>query len=341
LVSSAGLRSLFEDAVICNLERLSLNHIMNITEDLDHLVWGLPNFKSLQHLELVGSSIGDEELQTLSTGITTYFSGHLRVLNLSSNPSITADGLRSLSSLLRSENCSLEELRLDNHNLGMSDEKASALADVLVGNTSLETLVINDLTSSGWRTFEKLLCDTSSINSTYHSNHTMIRILCSGEVPRPNLHRYNVKRYLEMNKHQDHVAITKILMHHPVFNMKPFFHWKLKVLPVVLAWFEKAMSLLRLEEMGDADEYKLKFGYLVREWLSECDTSKLESADHFSQAVDILLSRILSTVYQFVRAMPLLVVDGYCSQDLTRGSRKRKRILREKMSNGRQRACSF
>mmetsp|Transcript_22474 Transcript_22474/g.34706 ORF Transcript_22474/g.34706 Transcript_22474/m.34706 type:complete len:104 (-) Transcript_22474:296-607(-) len=103
------------------------------------------------------------------------------------------------------------------------------------------------------------------------------------------------------------------------------------------------MSVLILEELTDGEGYRLPFGYLVGELLSECDTSKLESLDHVSQACDVLLTRKLSSVYQFVRAMPLLVVDGYCSQDLTRGSRKRKRILQQsgKMSNGRKRSCSF
>ena len=333
LITSAGLRSLFEEPGIRNLNGLSLNYIENITVGLDRLDWELPHFQGLQYLSLVGTNIDDQELQRLSTVIATCLC-NLTELDLSDNQSLTAIGLRSLSHILQSEGCCLQTLRLDE--IGIGNDEVSALANALLGNTSLEKLVANQFSfsSSGWTTFEKLLCDTSSINNTHRSNHTLNQIECRRVLP------HNVQRYLQMNRFKGHVGTTKILMHHPIFNMKPFFQWKLKFLPEIFDWFHKALSILALEELSDGEGYILPFGHLVHEFLRE--TYQLESVEYVTQASVIILPRLLSSVYQFVRAMPSLVLDGYCSQDLTRGSRKRKRVIEQNGEiKGRGRAYSF
>ena len=82
-------------------------------------------------------------------------------------------------------------------------------------------------------------------------------------------------------------AIRKILKTHDHFEMKPFFQWKLKFLPVMVAWFERAQ--------GNESEKSLE-------------------------------SRKLSSMYDFVRDMPMLVVGGNQGQEKTR-RRSRKRRL--------------
>lgn len=329
-ITSAGLRSFFEEAVIRNLNGLSLNNIEYITDGLDHLAWGLPNFHAFRYLGLEDTNIDDQELQRLSTGIATCLC-NLTELDLSYNQSLTANGLRSLSNILQSEGCCLQILRLEGIQIG--NDEASALANALLGNKSLEKLVVNEMTSSGWTTFEKLLCDTSSINNTHRSNHTLNQIECRRGIA------LNVYRYLQMNRFKEHVGTTKILMHHPVFDMKPFFHWKLKFLPEIFDWFHKALSILVVEKSRDWDVCTLPFAPLIFEVLA---SSQLESVNPITQASDMILPRLLSSVYQFVRAMPSLVIDGYCSQDLTRGSRKRKHIIEQNGEiKGRGRACSF
>ena len=62
------------------------------------------------------------------------------------------------------------------------------------------------------------------------------------------------------------VATRKILQHHQHFDMQPFFEWDLKVLPLAVAWFDRARSI-------DADEERV-------------DKHKL------------------GAIYQFIRAMP-------------------------------------
>jgi hypothetical protein len=82
--------------------------------------------------------------------------------------------IRSLSALLQSDNCSLTRLHL--WEIGFGDDGAAALADGLKASKTLKMLLFSEsagLTSIGWSSFSKLLCDTSSVNSTYLSNHTL------------------------------------------------------------------------------------------------------------------------------------------------------------------------
>eukprot|EP00984_Skeletonema_dohrnii_P007037 scaffold2507_cov67-Skeletonema_dohrnii-CCMP3373.AAC.2 len=92
----------------------------------------------------------------------------------------------------------------------------------------------------------------------------------------------DIRQYLAWNKDQRiDAAICKILTTHDHFDMKPFFRWKLKILPIMVAWFKRA------QEAG------------------------LEQS---------LESRKLSSMYDFVRSMPILV----CKEKTRRRSRKRR-----------------
>jgi len=245
-------------------------------------VWQSPNLKCLS---LFSNAIDDLGLQALVEGMSNC--SNLEKLFLSDNRSITAAGLRSMSPLLQSESCSLQCIALENINFG--DDGALALADGLRGNNSLRHLmfapVSAGVTDVGWSTFSKLLCDTSSINNTYLSNHSLEWIglyHVDSDVP------LIIRRYIAWNKDQRiDAAIRKILKTHDHFEMKPFFQWKLKFLPVMVAWFERAQ--------GNESEKSLE-------------------------------SRKLSSMYDFVRDMPMLVVGGNQGQEKTR-RRSRKRRL--------------
>jgi len=178
------------------------------------------------------------------------------------------------------------------------DDGAIALVDALKGNKSMEEMCFDPdsarVTSVGWSAFSKLLCDTSSVNATYLSNHYLTTIGTYDDEDAPE----EVNQLLSSNKHPaEHVAIHKILKSHPDFDMEPFFEWKLKVLPIVVSWFGRVWNL--------ADEHS---------WISD------ESAEEIQ-------SRQLSTMYNFVRGMPLLTIDGYRSRHnaaVLAPSRKRK-----------------
>ncbi len=257
--------------------------------------WHAPNLK---HLDLVGNSIDDTCIRALLEGMLNCCD--LEIVKLSGNRSITSAGLRSLSTLFQSRSCALEELHLERMNIG--DDGAAALAEGLVGNKSLKQLYFNvdssGITEIGWSAFSKLLCDTSSINNTYLSNHTLERI---GEdngrgAPGDVLAEHLVwNSFTDANEHD--VAIWKILRHFDDYNdldIESLFRWKLKLLPLLVVWFKRARSSIapRVTNSNVLEEFE---------------------------------KRKLSAVHKFVRGMPLLIIDGYNSRRTnTRLSRKRR-----------------
>jgi hypothetical protein len=271
---------------------------MNIGDDGMNCLPGWASLHSLKELNLGFSSIGHEGLQSLIAGITNI--SNLEKLHLSGNP-LMAVGLGSLSTLFQSESCRLKELYLCCMNFG--DEGVEALAGALAGNKSLIHLyifaareaVLTDsygFAESEWKILKKLKCDTSSIDSTYLSNHYLMKIVGSGvgaggKEPPPD-----VQKYLQLNAlHEKAVAYCKILVHHPDLDIKPFFQWKMKFLPLVIDWFERA----------------LYWDIFYDNWISR----------------EEIQSRKLSALYNYVRGIPLLAVDAHYSHKKTH-SRKRK-----------------
>jgi len=200
--------------------------------------WGASSLKSL---DLDNNAIDDRGLQALVAGMTNT-TPTLEKLLISDNL-ITAVGLRSLRTYFQSEGCTLRQLSLYRMNFG--DEGAVSLADGLMGNKSLKCLYFDSddsgITDVGWAAFSKLLCDPSSINSTYLSNHTLEVI--DGAPP-------NIEQYLTWNE-LGHPATCKILKSHPDIDMEPFFQWKLKFLPVLINWFEGVRSSMS-NDLGES-----------------------------------------------------------------------------------------
>ena len=90
-------------------------------------------------------------------------------------------------------------------------------------------------------TLLKLLCDTSSINNTYLSNHTL-ESLGGTLLDRIPADLVSSMRLNARSENKGQVAMTKILQHHSHFNVQPFFEWEFKVLPLMITWLEKARS---------------------------------------------------------------------------------------------------
>eukprot|EP00984_Skeletonema_dohrnii_P009299 scaffold3549_cov110-Skeletonema_dohrnii-CCMP3373.AAC.1 len=254
---------------------------------------GLAGLRSLKYLGL-RNSICDDALRNLVAAVTN--KSTLEVLNLSENDSITAKGLSSLSILFQSERCCLRELNLCDMHIG--DDGAEALAKGLVGNKSLKCLKFHDsfltsarvgISTTGWSAFTRLVCDTSSINNTYLSNHTLERIC--GYNLEDGISPPDVEHLLALNRRQDEAPLCKILMNHPDLDMKLLFRWKLKFLPLIIAWLERA----RHSYVGDSSK---RFHCRGRE---------------------------LSAAYQFIHGLPSLAVAGYRGQNMTdTQSKKRK-----------------
>ena len=114
--------------------------------------------------------------------------------------------------------------------------------------------------------FSRLLCNTSSINDTHSSNHTLEKLDLLGE----NQHSgRQLDILLKLNKgtNKSHVAIKKILQYHPNLDMGPLFQWDsegeqtLKALPYLVDWFGKAEEAVAVagdeENCYRLDEKKL------------------------------------------------------------------------------------
>ena len=257
----------------------------------------IPN-TNLRNIKLIYSGITDEELLPMIEAIR----GHRILENLALyGNSIGNVGCQALATLLEDPNCNIRELDLEGNNIRI--EGAVALANSLATNTKLRKLDLshNDifvtsaddpynsdyLDSAVQASFCQILCNTSSIGATYSSNHTLEAIECSDARIDDHL-SFLLERNQLTNK--SHVAIRKILQHHPNIDMEPMFEWDaegeqtLKALPYVISWFDRA-------------------GVAVADVRGEP-------------------RRKLSAIFQFSLAMPLLFVPvSYIKVD----SKKRKR----------------
>ena len=269
-----------------SMKKLWLSHNFIGDDGISALAPALASFQSLERLDLPNNSIGDVGLQALVEGISNC--SDLSWLRLGGNQSITALGLRSLATWLLSQSCSLTQLHLSE--ISFCDDMAVVLADGLKGNKTLNYLYFDAdspvLTSAGWSTFSKLLCDTSSINNTYLSNHTLETAGVSRHTRSYESTPRDVKQVLELNRqHTDeHVAIQKMLKSHSDFDVGSMLQWKLKLLPFVVPWFDRVSAFVAEDD----------------EWMP-------------GESVGAIQSRKLSTMYKFVHGMPLLVVGCYRS----------------------------
>ena len=273
-----GLQDLVGALVNCNLEELYLSQHIHSVSGLKALGTFVQRTTSMRALCLFRCSITDEGLQSFVEGMANCC--NLKKLNLSGNSSITANGLATLSSLLQAEQCTLCNLLL--HGIRLGDDGAAVLANGLIGNKSLTTLSVDNpsITAKGWASFSKLLCDTSSVNDTYLSNHTL-EMIGSCHVMRgiPS----DIANILRLNESQNQgAAICKILRSHPDIDITPLFEFNLKCIPLVVEWFE------------DAKSYH----------------------DEVNESSEVFQCRQLSAVYRFIRGMPLVAANGFRSQKM-------------------------
>ena len=316
--SAVGLRRL-SDVIptASNLKTLDLSGNSINDEGLQALAVGLSRHPALERLDLSRNEIGSDGLRALATteisslrllnlsrnaindgaltvvaeGVENFVS--LEALNLSYNNMITSSGVAALTPIFRRESCSLKEMNLNPTMI--EDSEAIAFAEALAGNQSLTKLLFNcrNLTASGWSAFSTLLWDTSSVNNIYLSNHTLEVIGGRYDSGIPS----SLRQFLKLNRqNRFDVPICKILMSSLNTDMTPFFQWKLKLLPLVLAWFERAPSRVNLPD----------------------------SIVNFKR-------RELSALYQFIRGLPLLAASGFHKQMSTDAhSKKRKFDLCDK-----------
>ena len=229
----------------------------------------------LQQLDLDRNELDDEGIDALVPALIN--SSHLEILDMSRNSAISSRGWQYLARILESPNVSsLYELSLNYINV--DEEAVTALTRSLTNNRKLKCLSFCEvsISTNNKRAFSKLLCDTSNVNSTYLSNHTLT-------YASKFLGVASLKPLLILNRsnNKKEVAIIKILQNHNDFDMMPFFEWEFKILPLMINWFEKASSITMPSNVQPNIE-----------------------------------PRKLSSIYQFVRGMPLLYVEAQLRKQL-------------------------
>eukprot|EP00984_Skeletonema_dohrnii_P025187 scaffold14297_cov113-Skeletonema_dohrnii-CCMP3373.AAC.5 len=302
-IGNEGLLALVTALESCtSLEELDLsnNDFSLATAGLRSLSdWLQSNQMDLKWFTVACCGINDEGLQALCGGAAK----HCEELDLAENGSITALGLRHLSTSLQSNSCHLENLYLGRMNIG--DDGAEVLARGLIGNKSLRCLHLRDdeedigITRAGWSAFSAALCDTSTVNNTYLSNHTVQGLWFDWEEdfgdedidPARDIDEAIVL-YLQLNKeHPQYAARCKVLMNHNHLEMAPLLQWELKFLPLAVTWFERSKPCTTLSINEKHPEYIM----IRRRLLDESE--------------EVYQSRVLTALYEFVRGVPRKVLE--------------------------------
>lgn len=119
-----------------------------------------------------------------------------------------------------------------------SEQVMIEITESLVGNTTLQSLTIGNVRSTGQGCFEKLLCDTSSIQSISNSNHTLERIHLHGANKRYELSPF-AEKCLALNRNQEKVKVIRDKIRHFYlvceFDVTPFSSMTVSVLPEAMS----------------------------------------------------------------------------------------------------------
>ena len=257
---------------------------------------------NLNTINLRSNNITDEHLLPIIDAIR----GHrmLKMFILHGNR-IGNAGCQAIATLLEDTNCNLQIINLDSNQIG--NDGATAIANSLANNTNLKRLYLRRNPfdpSAAAGIFCRVLCNTASVNTTYRSNHTLEKLDLSDEEEEQHAEEKLANTILDLNKgtNKSHVAIRKILKYHPNIDMEPLFEWdvdgeadgeqSLKALPFVIDWFGRAEEAVAEEDRLADDE----------DTDSEDDDNSV--SDDYDYCVD---ERKLSAIFQFAKAMPLLL----------------------------------
>eukprot|EP00956_Cyclotella_meneghiniana_P024895 scaffold50774_cov22-Cyclotella_meneghiniana.AAC.1 len=141
----------------------------------------------------------------------------------------TNEGATSVAMLFRDQRSILTQFGFNFYG-NICAENLHIIVDGLTSNTTIKALYCEVDSNE----FERLLCNTSSIEAIHNSDHTLQQI---EPYPCPFL-----KDYLELNKdtNKDKVIRTKIARYYfrGEFDISPFFKMNIKLVPQVMAMIE-------------------------------------------------------------------------------------------------------
>jgi hypothetical protein len=232
---------------------------------------------SLVRLHLRGNDIDDEGAAALVNMLAGMIP--LKCLTLSSSL-ITTDGWSVIARIPESSS-NVVSLRLHGNNI--NDNAVNLFATALATNNYLRDLYLSggEITDRIWDAFTDVLCDFSSIQSTYHSNHTLQTIRIYSYISQARLDiqvPFNIARVLALNAtHEDKVVVArqKIIANHfsaCKINTQAFAVMPVQVLPQAIHWIGR-------DSLGFSLMYQVLRGVLVPK-LSELVVGKNLASVH-------------------------------------------------------------
>ena len=283
------LKACQEKNILTKLQFNTMPLVISGEQIMADILRGCTNLREIVYIH---SRITDDQLLPMVEAIRGHAS--LERINLMNN-NIGNAGCEALATLRN-----VTKVDICQNNIG--NEGIISIANSLFENNNLREILIDDDYNNNpfdlryvEDYFCRALCNTSSINDTYSSNHTLETLRIRQDKGA------KLRSLLALNKETNkrHVAIKKILVHFPHnFDMEPLFDLSLegddserdlKALPHVISWFETAK-----EAIGVGRPYNLE----VRKVLAN-DLEK----------------RKISAIYQFVTAMPMLFVPATATHD--------------------------
>ena len=243
----------------------------------------LKDFRSLKECTIDDSNIDDGDIGLMMESLGSISS--LRDLRLSSNTRVTSTGWEQFVRILQQSNCRLQYLELACNGTTLDwdmmeltndidDDVLIAIAQSLVNNTTLEGLAVGPnnplIIRRGWTALANVLCNKSSIDTIYNSNHTLKRVNENGgsvdhmktlgditgdeghdEVDKRRIEGRELLHFLKLNENENksEVARQKIIRYHFVNgekNMQTFQGIDLALLPHATAWVGRNVSGLSL-----------------------------------------------------------------------------------------------
>jgi len=179
----------------------------------------------------------DDGVDSLGTLLSSMNIERLETVDIIAYCSATAGGTcEGLANIIRNDLSKLEIINLDGNEL--NDECVSVLCQSLKHNTSVRTIHLddNEITDDGWKLFETLVFDESSIESVYLSNHTLKVVYGH---PRQAL----INSQTAYGASGDKKVISYLVLEHlatigvDCFDIQPFVDYDVEIMPYVLSHF--------------------------------------------------------------------------------------------------------
>ena len=196
----------------------------------------------LQSLHMPLNSIGNDGMTHIANALAK--NKVLRRIDLSATRNVTSSGWRAFCAVFQSTESALEVMGLWDNNIG-SDVHV-AWASSLASNQSMKELGMHffpSMTPVGMAAFTRILCNKSTIMTTFLSNHALGKVITghTNTVNTPELD-------LLLENNRVHTAFgaarQKIIMYHfsDADSLQLFKEMDLGILPNALAWMSRVVE---------------------------------------------------------------------------------------------------